>query len=190
MTREEAKQILIDAGIEEPTKEAIDNLLNKHNAEVQKQKAEVDKLKGLASENEDLKKQLEDVNNAKLTDIEKIQKENEKNVAKIAELEKQMAISERKKALAEKGIVGEQADKLIGEDGNLDIEILGQILSERETKAKTEKEQELLKGTPNPNGGNNNDNDNKADEDFAKDIASHMAGSNNGDSSDIVAKYL
>lgn len=188
MTREEAKQILIDAGIEEPTKEAIDNLLAKHNAEVQKQKDETNKYKGLADENEELKKKLENLESQNLSDVEKIQKENEKSLARIADLEKQIAISERKKSLAEKGIVGEQADKLIKEDGSLDIEILGQILTERETQAKEAKEKELLENTPNPNGGNG---DNKGGEDdaFAKEIASHMTG-NSANSSDIISKYL
>lgn len=189
MTREEVKQMLIDAGIEEPSKEAIDNFLAKHNAEVQKQKEETNKYKSLADENTNLKKQLEEIESKNLSDVEKVQKENEKNLSRIAELEKQMAISERKKGLAEKGIVGEQADKLIKEDGSLDIEVLGQILAERETKAKEAKEQELLDNTPNPDGGKEGNKD-ADDENFAKQVAVGLSIGNEKSSNDIFGQYL
>jgi len=188
MTREEARQILIDAGIEEPSKEAIDNLLAKHNAEVQKQKDETNKYKGLADENEELKKKLENLESQNLSDAEKTQKEIEKSQAKIAELEQQIKISERKKALAEKGIVGEQADKLIDADGKLDIEVLGQIISEHEEQAKKDKEKELLDNTPNPTGGSGGSGGNEETEkNFAKEVASMISGGS--DSKETIAKY-
>ena len=59
---------------------------------------------------------------------------------------------EMKAQLAEKGIVGEDADNLIDADGKLDIETLGKIISEREKASASAKEKELLDRTPSPKG--------------------------------------
>lgn len=154
MTRQEVREFLISAGVAEPSEESITDFLNKHQSEVQKEKALAEKYKNDAIRVKDLESKLEDLSNQNLSDIELAKKETEKANAQVADLQKQMAIMQRKTALAEKGIIGEQADKLIRDDGTLDIDILGEIISERETKAKSQKEKELLDKTPNPTGGN------------------------------------
>lgn len=189
MTREEARDLLISAGVAEPTDEAISNLLNKHNAEVSKQKAIADKYKSDATKVAELEKQLEELNDAKLSDIELAKKETEKSNSRVAELEKQIALMQRKTDLAAKGIVGEQADKLIREDGSLDIEILGQIISERETTAKSQLEKDLLNKTPNPKGGNGSNGDKTTEDALAEAIGKSMAGESKS-TNDIVASYL
>ena len=60
---------------------------------------------------------------------------------------------EQKKNLADIGIIGEEADKLMNEDGVIDYSVLGQILKDRETKAASAKELEILNSTPTPQGG-------------------------------------
>lgn len=190
MTREEARDLLISAGVAEPTDEAISNLLNKHNAEVSKQKAIADKYKSDATKVAELEKQLEELNDAKLSDIELAKKETEKSNSRVAELEKQIALMQRKTDLASKGIVGEQADKLIREDGSLDIEILGQIISERETTAKSQLEKDLLNKTPNPKGGNNENTNEKSDvEKMAESVGKQIASVNKA-SADVLAQYI
>lgn len=66
---------------------------------------------------------------------------------------------QRKNELANLGIVGETADKLFNEDGSVDFLVLGQIISERETTAKSLKEKELLDKTPNPEGSDKKEKD-------------------------------
>lgn len=150
MTRSEVEELLKGAGIEAPTKESIDAFLNKHNAEIQKEKALSDKYKNDAIKVSDLEAQLEALNNQNLSEIDLAKKETEKSNSKVAELEKKLRDMEMKNKLAGIGIVGEDADKLFGADGSLDTSILGQIISAREETAKSLKEKELLNNTPNP----------------------------------------
>lgn len=153
MTREEVRALLISSGVAEPTDEAITNFLNVHNKEVQKEKNEAEKYKEKAKSADDLQKQLDALEDAKLSEVEKANKALEASTSKVADLEKKIAIMERKNELAKIGIVGEDADKLFGEDGSLDMTVFGKILADRETQAKTQAEKDLLGGTPDPKGG-------------------------------------
>ena len=146
MTREQAKQNLVTIGVSEPTDEQITNYLNQVSGETQRERTRADKYKADADKATDLQKQLDEINQQGLSDLEKANN-------RTAELEKQLKTMQQKQSLAELGIIGESADKLIKEDGSLDYAVLGQIITDRETKASSAKEQELLKNTPNPNGG-------------------------------------
>jgi len=153
MTREDAKKNLEGFGIENPTEEQITNYLNQVNGESKKEKDRADRYKADAQKVTELQKQLDELQNSNLSDIEKANKATEEANAKIAELEKQMARANTLKSLADKGITGEDAENLIHEDGSIDFDTLGKILSDRETAAATKKEQEIANNSTNPNGG-------------------------------------
>lgn len=158
MTREQAKQNLIGLGITEPTDEAVTNYLNQVNGESQAAKAKAEQYKKDADKVKDLTAEIEAMKNANLTDIEKANKATDEANQKIAELQKNIAKMENQKKLAEMGIVGEDAEKLIHEDGSIDFEVLSGIISNRENAAATKKEQEIANNATNPNGGSSNEN--------------------------------
>lgn len=130
--------------------------------------SEIDKLK---QEKADIQKQLDAINDQNLSETEKAQKERERieaeyqkqleaNNAKIAELESEMKKAETMKQLAERGITGEDADNFFNEDGSLNFETLGKVLSERETAARNDEVKKIAKSTTNPGGssaGENNE---------------------------------
>lgn len=154
MNREQAKSNLISFGITEPTEEQITNYLNSVNGEVKKEKDRADKYKLDADKATELQKKLDEIANQNLSELEKANKAADEAFAQVAALQKRIDRAEQLKALAEKGITGEQAEKLISEDGKLDYDILGQIISDRETAAKAAKEQEIANNQGNPGGGN------------------------------------
>lgn len=156
MSREQARENLKSIGIEEPTDEQITAYLNTVHGESNKEKDKaqktIDTLKMQADKVSELQKQLDEINNANLSEVDKANKATETANNKIAELESQIEKMKLKASLAEKGIVGEDADKLFDTDGKLDIETLGKIISDREKAAASAKEKEILKDTPNPQG--------------------------------------
>lgn len=152
MNRQQAQENLKSLGIEEPTDDQITAYLNTVHGESKKEKDRADALKAQADKVAELEKLLESANDEKLSDIEKANKATEQANAQIAELNKKIADMELKAQLAEKGIVGEDADNLIGADGKLDIETLGKIISDREKASASAKEKEILADTPNPTG--------------------------------------
>lgn len=155
MTREQAKTFLSSLGIETPTDEQITSYLNSVNSETKKEKDRADKLKLDADKAAQLQKQIDDLNNQNLSEVEKANKATEDAIAQMNALQKKLDRIEQLKALADKGITGEQAEKLISEDGKLDYEVLGQIISDRENAAKAAKEQEIANNQGNPGGGSN-----------------------------------
>lgn len=153
MTREQAKKNLIVFGIEEPSEEQVTNYLNQIGAETKKEKDRADGYKANADKAAELQAELDRINEQNLSDIEKANKATETANNRVAELEKQMKSMQTKASLAELGIIGEQAEKLIDADGAVDFAVLGQIISDRETKAAAKKEEDLLDKTHNPGGG-------------------------------------
>lgn len=153
MTREQAKKNLIVFGIEEPSEEQVTNYLNQIGAETKKEKDRADGYKANADKAAELQAELDRINEQNLSDIEKANKATETANNRVAELEKQVKSMQTKASLAELGIIGEQAEKLINSDGAVDFAVLGQIISDRETKAAAKKEEDLLDKTHNPGGG-------------------------------------
>lgn len=188
MSREQAKANLVAIGIENPSDEQITNYLNQLGGETKREKERADKYKADSEKMVELQKQLDDLNNANLTEIEKAQKETENANSQIAELQKQIKSFEVKAKLAELGIVGEQAEKLINADGVVDFSVLGQIITERENTASSLKEQEILAKTPNPKGGNRQNGEKTEAEIVAESIGKSMADSNKT-ATDIIAQY-
>ena len=87
-----------------------------------------------------------------MTDIEKANKATEDAMNKVADLEKTVKQMKQLKALADVGIVGEDAEGLFDEDGSLNIEKLGQIIGAREKSAVDVYKKQALDGTPAPDG--------------------------------------
>ena len=178
LKREEVKQKLIGWGIEEPTEEQISDYLATISKETKSAEDRANRFKGEADKVKDLEKQIEELNSANLTDIEKANKATEDAMNKVADLEKTVKQMKQLKALADVGIVGEDAEGLFGEDGNLNIEKLGQIIGAREKAAVDVYKKEALDGTPAPDGkkGSEGEDDDKGDP-LTKDIVDRAVAS-------------
>lgn len=143
MTREQAKQNLISIGIEAPTDEQVSAYLNQVNGESQKEKTKTEQYKNAMAQNEDLQNKLNEATAKSDTDTNRI-----------AELEKTVRTLNMRTSLAEKGIVGENANKLIESfiaGKQFDIEALASIITEKEQNAIHIKEQTELNNTVNAN---------------------------------------
>lgn len=155
MTREEVLKLFPEA-----TNEAVTELLNKNNAEVAKEKGKAEKakadledLKASAVNAEELQKKIEEIEQSKMTETEKIAKELEKSNARVAELEKSIAIQQSRADAAEKfKVTVEQAKQIVKDDGTFDYDVLGTIIAEKETAAANAKEQEIAHASTNPGG--------------------------------------
>lgn len=172
MTRQEAKQKLVDLGIAEPTEEQVSNYLDTLNGETKKERDRADRYKSESERAVDLQKELNEkaaklqeeldaINSQNLTDIDKANKATEEAIKatenankEIADLQSKIKKMETLNALAEKGVTGDDAENLIKEDGSLDFETFGKILTEREAAAAANKEAEIAAAATNPNGGN------------------------------------
>ena len=192
MTRESAKANLIALGVAEPTEEQISNYLNQFGDETKGLKTQLANAEKNAQNVADLQKQLKDLQDSKLTDEEKIAKEQQEKEQRIADLETKLRNTELKSQLATNGIVGEDADKLIESlnGGSFDVALLGQIISTRETEAAKKKEEEIAKAGGNPGGGNlgGNDDNKEYDEKLVDSIVSSIGGGESN--ADLIGKYL
>lgn len=152
------------------------------NAKANKNNTELERLKAIEKEYEDLKGQSmsESERNAKA--LEDAQK-------KIAELEKTQAIASQRTSAAEKfKISAEQAKLVVKDDGSMDYDALGKIIADKETAAAQAKEIEIANGsTPPGNGGTgSNSSDNKTE---AEKIAAGLI-ENQNTKNDILKHYI
>jgi len=170
--------------------EQIETIMADMGKSIQKANSLVEKYKSDAEKMAELQKQLDEINSANMTEIEKANSETTKANEKVALLEKQLKTMQTKNDLASIGIVGEEADKIVNSfnDGVLDIATLGAFISAREKNAVSEFEKKALDKTPNPQGGDGNGNDNGSDV-LAKSIAQNIVG-NNKTSESIISSYL
>lgn len=153
MTREQAKQKLISYGNAEPTEEQITDFLNTLCSELKKEKDRADGYKAKADTADELQRQLDEINSQNLSEMDKATKALELANKRIAELEKIDAIRNQRSSAMEKfKITAEQASQVIKDDGGFDYDVLGQIISDKETAAASAKAKELLDSTPNPSG--------------------------------------
>lgn len=160
MTREDVKKLFPDA-----TEEQLTSLLNQNNSEIAKEKSKAEKfrselesLKESAGNAEELQKKIEEIQQSKMTDAEKFEDALKKANQKIADLEKAAAIRESRATVAEKfKVTAEQAKQIVKDDGNIDYDILGTIISEKETAAANAKEQEIANKSTNPGGSSAGD---------------------------------
>lgn len=190
MTREMAKGVLVSLGIETPTDEQVTNYLNSVNKEIKTEKDRADKYKAESEKVGELQKQLEEINNKGLSDVEKANKATEQANAKIAELERSLKKMQTQKELAELNIVGEEAESLFAEDGSLNFQTLGQILTNREKAAATAKEKELAGNAGNPGGqGGASSTPEKTDDVKVAESYAKRAVESNKATSDALASY-
>ena len=193
MTREQAKQNLIAIGVAEPTDEQVSNYLNQVNGETKKEKERADGYKAKADTADDLQKQLDELQAGNLTELEKANKALDTANQKIAELEKAQEIATQRASAASKfNVTAEQAAQIVKDDGSFDYDVLGKIISEKETAAAQAKEQEIAKGSTNPGGGTaggNKDNEKTEAEKAAESIGKTLAGTNKAAKS-VVDSYL
>lgn len=194
MNRTQAKENLINLGVAEPTDENITAYLNQVHGESQKEKDRADRLKGEVEKVAELQAKLDELNNANLSEIEKANKATEQANSQVALLTKQIAQMEQKQKLAEIGITGEDAAKLFGEDGSLDISALGNIIKTREEASATAKEREIANGSTNPNGGSSASNNGGGAEKTSAEVIAESVGKNlngiNKTSVDVLASYI
>ena len=146
------REDLIAMGISE---ENADKIMGDYGNGIQKANARADALKAKADKADDLQAELDKINEQNLSDTEKATKELEKANNRIAELEKEKAIADQRNSVVEKfKVTSEQAKQIVKDDGSLDYDVLGKIISDKETAAATAKEQELANNAGNPGGGN------------------------------------
>lgn len=181
MNREQAKKNLEAIGIAEVTDEQITAYLNQVNGEKANDAKTIEKLKGDSAKMLELQKALDEINNKDKTDFEKA-------TARIAELEKQIETNRIHAELSKLGIQGDHLEKFFDADGKVDFAVLGQILSDRETSAKSAKEKELLEKTKSPQGGNGGQDTRTEAEKLAETIGKRLAKNNDIDS-DALANY-
>lgn len=184
------REDLIAMGLSE---ENADKIMADYGSSVQRAKAKVDEYKTKADKAEELQKQLDDIEQGKLTEVEQANKNLEKANARIAELEKAQAIAtQRSNAASKFNVTAEQAAQIVKDDGSFDYDVLGKIISEKETAAAQAKEQEIAKGSTNPGGGTaggNKDNEKTEAEKAAESIGKNLAGTNQTAKS-VVDSYL
>lgn len=193
MSREQAKANLIACGIAEPTEEQITNYLNQVNGAVKSEKDRADKYKAESEKVAELQKQLDEINNKGLSDVERANKATEVANARIAELEKSLKTMTVQNKLSALGITGEDAEKFFTENGEINFDTLGQILSTREKNAATAKEKELAGNAGNPGGNGGGANGGGEEKTNAEKVAESYAkrtAENNKTASDALASYL
>lgn len=196
MTREQAKANLEALGFTEVTEEQIKNYLNQLEGETNGLKTKLSKAEKDAQNVSELQKQLKALEDAKLTDEEKAAKDAKEKDDLVAQLQGEVKSMQLRSQLAEKGITGEDADKLIASfnGGSLDVELLGNIIINRETEAAKKKEQEIANKSTNPGGGSaggKDDDSNKGyDENVVNSVVSSMVGGGEKATTDIVGNYL
>lgn len=186
MTRDDVLKLFPDA-----TDEQITNLLNQNNSEVAKEKNKANQYKEKADNADELQKKLDELEAGNLSEVEQANKNLEKANARIAELEKKQAIAtQRSNAASKFNVTAEQAAQIIKDDGTMDYDALGKIISDKETAAAQAKEQEIANNSTNPGGGTAGSNKDKTEaEKTAESIGKALAGTNEAAKS-IVDSYL
>lgn len=175
MTREQVLKLFPDA-----TDEQITNLLNQSNKEVLNEKNKIAQYKEQAEKAAELQEKLDKFESDGLTEVEKANKALETANARIAELEKaQTLATQRNAAVAKFKVTAEQAAQIVKDDGSFDYDVLGQIITEKETVAAKAKEDEIAAGSQNPGGGTGGNGKEETDaEKMAKEIGGAFSDAN------------
>lgn len=161
MTREQAKKNLIALGIAEPTEDQVSNYLNQFHGDVEPPTPNPapNPTPAPTPQPAPQTNPTPTPGNADLNEIEKLKKQ-------IADLQKENVKKDIRAYAAEKGLTGEQTEKILGalqddlEVAKTAIDSMSQIISDKETAAAQKKEQEIAKGSMNPGGGNGGTNKN------------------------------
>lgn len=188
MTREEAKKNLISIGIDEPTNDQITNYLNQVNGESKKNNDKYDKIKAELDEAKAKADKFDEIEKEKMSDIERLNAELDKSNSRVAELEKISAIREQRVNACEKfKITTEESMEVVKDDGTIDFDKLGQIISDKESKASIAKEQEIAKGQTSPGSKPGSDSETKTD---AEKLVGSLFSDNDNTNNNILSNYL
>lgn len=163
----------------EATDEQITNLLNQSNKEVLNEKNKIAQYKEKADKANELQAKIDELESNGLSETEKANKALETANARIAELEKaQTLATQRNTAAAKFKVTAEQAAQIVKDDGSFDYDVLGQIISDKETAAAKAKEDEIAKNSTNPSGSNGGGETQTETEKIAKEIGSKWSDAN------------
>lgn len=198
MTREQAKQVLIGMGIEEPSDEQVSKYLDSVTGEVKKEKDKNASLQEKANKAADLEKELEELKQQNMTDAEKAelerQKEKAANEKRISDLESALATSQREaltgkitSIFASAGMKGDAYTGAIKAFSNMNeedalkeaqtfVDGISEINKTTLDTAKAAWEKEILENTPNPGGGAGDSNETKKSDasEYAKAYSARM----------------
>ncbi len=152
LSREEVSKKFKEWGIENPTEEQIADYLAQIGKEIKSAEDKANRYKADSDKMAELQKQLDELNNEKLTDAERSQKAVDEAQKRVAELEKTVSSMKLLNSLAEIGITGDDATTLVNEDGSLNTVKLGEILATREKNAVDVYKKQALDSTPSPDG--------------------------------------
>lgn len=156
MTREE----LIAMGLSE---EQADKVIAEHAKGIQAANAKADKYKTDAQKAADLQKQLDEIEQKNLSDLEKEKKARETAEMQAANLQKQLTQVAVEGIFAKANLTGEEFAGIIGALSGLDLEtaktnaesfVSG--ISKRDEANKTQWRKETFEETPNPGAGDPN----------------------------------
>lgn len=205
MTREQAKQVLIGFGIEEPSEEQVTKYLDSVESETKKVKEKNTSLKEKADKADDLQKELDDLKAQNMSEAERQeaerQKEKAENEKRISDLEKALAESNRKalsseitSAFANAGLSTETYASAIKAFSSMPADKSEDVMKEVKTfvngiseankstldAAKAAWEKEVLEKTPNPGGGKSGGEPEKKSEasEYAKAYSARMCPEN------------
>ena len=179
MKREDVKAIFPNATDEEITK-----VLNAHNNELAVEKAATKKAIG---ERDGLQAQIDEASEAGKSDLEKLQGQIDALTKQFNAVSAENMTLKRTTALANIGIVGEDATKLLAtlNGDNTDFAVLGEILANREKAAVAKAQNEWLEQTP---GAGHSGSSNKEGADVAN-AKSISFGASNTDAANVLNMY-
>lgn len=185
------REFLTEMGL---TKEQIDHIMAEHGKSISAEKSKAEGYKTDSLKLTELTKQLETLKAAqaeKDKSIETKDTQYDELAKKFTELQAELKTKELKASLAEKGITGENADKLIASlnGSTIDVEVLANIITERETGAVDKKVKELEGLASNPNGGKAKSEEKSDIEVMAQNIGKSLAQANKT-SNDVLAQYM
>lgn len=186
MTREQAKKNLIALGIADPTEDQVSNYLNQFHNDPQPPTPTPNPNPTPAPAPQPTPQPnpapAPTPANADLAEMEKLKKQ-------IADLQKENVKKDIRAYAAEKGLTGEQAEKVLGalqddlEAAKTAIDSMSQIISDKETAAAQKKEQEIANGSMNPGGGTGGTNKNDEKPEDVKNAESIYFGEKQGEQS-------
>lgn len=182
MTREEAKANLQALGLEEPTANQITNYLNQFHAGMPKQEPKTEPAQP--------KTEPKTVDWKETDEYKALQKQ-------IEDMKAEGIKKDIKAYAAEKGLTGEQAEKILSafqtdiESAKGAIDAMSSIIADKEIAAAQAKEQEIANGSTNPGGGNNagGEKEKTEAEKIAESIGKTISESNKA-ASDVLETYI
>lgn len=113
MTRQEAAKYLVTLGIAEPSEEQITNYLDMLSGQLKAESSKAERYKADAQKAAELEKQLEELQNNGLSEVEKLKKDLEASQKRNSELLKDNVRAEVKAILNGAGLSEEQYSKFI-----------------------------------------------------------------------------